>query len=221
MKPIELNAILREKLGKKTSVDLRKKELIPCELYGGGENFHLTIEEKSLKKMVFTPYTHYAILNFNDVKKKAVIKEIQFNPISDRINHVDFLEIDENKPLVANLPVKVSGLAAGVKAGGRLVQEMRTIKVKGLLKDMVEIIEVNVENLELDKSIHTSEINIPNLTIVEHADKAVVSVKTLRAVVEETPVVAEGTKAAEGTETAEGTEVKAGTEAAPAKETKK
>ncbi len=201
MKPIEFKATLREKLGKKEAIALRKKELVPCELYGGKENYHLTVEEKYLKKMVFTPYTHYAIININDFQKKAIIKEIQFNPVTDRINHIDFYEIDENKPIETSLPIKVTGLAIGVKAGGRLVQEMRTIKVKGLLKDMVEIVEVNVENLELEKSIHTSDIQIPNLTIIEHGDKAVVSVKTVKAVVEETPAAAEG--AAEGAETAE------------------
>ncbi|MGQ9847365.1 MAG: 50S ribosomal protein L25 [Bacteroidales bacterium] len=198
MKSIELKAVVRENLGKKASKSLRKKELIPCEIYGGEKNIHVAIEEKFLNKMVFTPYTYYANIDINGENKKVIIKDIQFNPVNDRISHVDFYEISEEKPIVAKLPVKIVGLAKGVKEGGRLLQEMRYIHVKGLLKDMPEIVEINVENLEIGKTIHASDVNIPNLTVVDKHDKAVVSVKATRAVAE-TTATTEQTSATETT----------------------
>lgn len=186
MKSIEFKAIVRENLGKKASKSLRKKELIPCEIYGGDKNYHIAIEEKFLNKMVFTPYTYYANIDINGTIKKAVIKDLQFNPINDRISHIDFYEISEDKPIVVKLPVKIVGLAKGVKEGGKLSQEMRYIHVKGLLKDMIEIVEINVENLEIGKTIHAGDVKLDNLTIVDKHDKAIVSVKTTRAVAENT-----------------------------------
>lgn len=186
MKSIELKAVVRENLGKKASKLLRKKDLIPCEIYGGEKNYHIAIEEKFLNKMVFTPYTYYANLDINSEKKKVIIKDIQFNPVNDRISHVDFYEISDDKPIVVKLPVRIVGLAKGVKDGGKLLQEMRYIHVKGLIKDMVDIVEINVENLEIGKTIHAGDVNIPNLTIVDKHDKAVVSVKITRAVAENT-----------------------------------
>jgi len=197
MKSIELKAIIRNDLGKKAAKTLRKKELIPCEIYGGGSNIHVAIEEKYLNKMVFTPYTYYAVLDINGEKKKAIIKDVQFNPVTDRVSHVDFYEIFDDKPIVVKLPVKVVGLAKGVKDGGKLSQEMRYIHVKGLIKDMVEVVEINVENLELGKTIHAGDISIPNLTVVDKHDSAVVTVKITRAA-----ATAESTTEAGATESA-------------------
>lgn len=196
MKSIELKAELRENLGKKAAKTMRKKLMVPCEIYGGEKNYHIAIEEKFLNKMVFTPFTYYAILDIKGETKKVVIKDVQFNPINDRANHVDFYEISEEKPLVVKLPVKVSGLAKGVKDGGKLAQEMRYIHVKGLLKDMIELIEVNVEDLALGKSIHAGDIQIPNLTVVDAHDKAIVSVRVTRGVAaDQTEEKAAGTEA--------------------------
>ncbi len=197
MKQIEFNAVIREKLGKKAAKSMRKKELIPCEVYGGEKNYHIAIEEKYLNKMVFTPYTHYAVINLNNQTIKAIIQDVQFNPVTDRISHIDFYEISDNKPVVVKLPVRIVGLAKGVKNGGKLVQEMRYIKVKGLLKDMIEVVEVNVENLGIAKSIHAGDIEIPNLKVVDNHDKVVVTVKTARGAVasEENTETVENTQA--------------------------
>jgi len=196
MKSIELKAELRENLGKKAAKTMRKKLMIPCEIYGGEKNYHIAIEEKLLNKMVFTPFTYYAILDIKGETKKVIIKDLQFNPVNDRVHHVDFYEISEEKPLVVKLPIKVFGLAKGVKDGGKLAQEMRYVHVKGLLKDMIELIEVNVEDLALGKSIHAGDIQIPNLAVVDAHDKAVVSVRVTRGAAEQT----EETAAATGTE---------------------
>lgn len=196
MKSIELKAVVRQNLGKKASKMLRKKELIPCEVYGGEKNIHIAIEEKFLNKMVFTPYTYYANVDINGENKKVIIKDIQFNPVTDRISHVDFYEISENKPIVVKLPVKIVGLAKGVRDGGKLSQEMKYINVKGLLKDMVEVVEINVENLEIGKAIYAGDVNIPNLTVVDKHNKVIVSVKLTRSVAE-TITTAEQTPANE------------------------
>lgn len=185
MKSIEFKAEVRENLGKKTAKELRKKMMIPCEVYGGQNNYHIAIEEKFLNKIVFTPYTYYAIIDIEGEKKKAIVKDVQFNPITDRISHIDFYEISDDKPVIVKLPVKLVGLAKGVKEGGKLLHEMKYIRVKGLLKDMHDLIEVNVENLGLGKYILAGDIQIPNLTVVEPHNKIVVRVKVTRGAVEQ------------------------------------
>jgi large subunit ribosomal protein L25 len=204
MKPIEFNAVIRENLGKRAAKVLRKKGLVPCEVYGNGDNLHIAIEEKYLNKIYFTPYTHYAVINVNNEKIKAIVKEVQLHPVTDRIIHMDFYRIVEDKPIIVELPVKTIGIAKGVRDGGKLLQEMRYIKVKGLLKDMIEIVEINVEDLRLGKSIHAGDLNLPNLEIVEPKDKVIVTVKVTRGAAESTESTEGSTQ--ESTTTASSTE---------------
>ncbi|MCX7953911.1 MAG: 50S ribosomal protein L25 [Bacteroidales bacterium] len=185
MKVIDLNATIRESLGKKAAAKLRKKGLIPVNLYGKGQNYNLCIEEKFLNKLYFTPYSYAVNIKFNNIEKKAILKEVQLHPVTDRIIHVDFYEITEDTPFEVEIPVKTVGLAKGVQLGGRLLQERKFIKVKGLLKDIPDIIEVNVEDLGLEKTIHAKDISIPGIEIIERPDEPIVSVKITRVAKEE------------------------------------
>ncbi len=200
MKSIEINAQLREKVGKKASNALRKSELIPCELYGSEKNIHFSAPESQFRKLVYTPDVYYVKLNIDGTEHKAILKDIQFHPVSDKILHIDFFNISDDKPITLSVPVRTKGFAKGVQDGGRLAQDLHRIKLKGLLKDFVEEIEVDVTELTIGKSIKVSDLKLTDLVAVEEANKTIASVRITR-IVKEAEVAAEGTAegAAEGT----------------------
>lgn len=182
MKIFELNGSERKELGQKASAALRKQDLIPCVLYGcKNENTNFTVSKSDVRKLIYTPEIFEVKLTIGNKNCSAVIKEIQFHPVTDNILHIDFLEVDDKKPIVFKVPVKTEGLAVGVKAGGKLSLEMKRVKVKGLCKNIPEYVVVNVENLEVGKSIKAGELSFPNIEIVDNKESLVVCVKSTRA----------------------------------------
>ena len=182
MKTFELNGSVRTELGQKASAALRKQDLIPCVLYGcKKENTNFTVSKSAVRKLIYSPEVFEVKLTIDKKNCSAVIKEIQFHPVTDNILHIDFLEVDDKKPIVFKVPVKTEGLAAGVKAGGKLSLEMKRMKVKGLCKNIPECVTVNVENLEVGKSIKAGELSFPNIEIVDNKESLVVCVKSTRA----------------------------------------
>ncbi len=182
MKTFELSGSVRSELGQKASAALRKQDLIPCVLYGcKKENTNFTVSKSAVRKLIYSPEVFEVKLTIDNKICSAVIKEIQFHPVSDNILHIDFLEVDDKKPIVFKVPVKTEGLAVGVKAGGKLSLEMKRMKVKGLCKNIPECVTVNVENLEVGKSIKAGELSFPNIEIVDNKESLVVCVKSTRA----------------------------------------
>lgn len=182
MKVFELGGELREDLGKKASAKLRKEEKIPCVLYGlGKENTNFVVTRESVRKLIYTPEVFEVKIILGKDKRRAVIKEIQYHPVTDAVLHIDFLEVDDVKPIVFKVPVKTEGLAVGVRAGGKLQLDMRKIRVRALCKDIPENITVNVENLEAGKSIKAGELHFDGFDIVDNKESLVVSVKLTRA----------------------------------------
>ena len=182
MKIFELSGSERTELGQKASAALRKQDLIPCVLYGcKKENTNFTVSKSAVRKLIYSPEVLEVKLTIGGKSCSAVLKEIQFHPVSDNILHIDFLEVDDKKPIVFKVPVKTEGLAAGVKAGGKLSLEMKRMKVKGLCKNIPECVTVNVENLEVGKSIKAGELSFPNIEIVDNKESLVVCVKSTRA----------------------------------------
>ncbi len=193
MKTFELEGSVRTELGQKASVALRKQDLIPCVLYGcKKENTNFTVSKSAVRKLIYSPEIFEVKLTIGKKACSAVIKEIQFHPVTDNILHIDFLEVDDKKPIVFKVPVKTEGLAAGVKAGGKLSLEMKRMKIKALCKNIPEFVVVNVENLGVGKSIKAGELSFPNLEIVDNKESLVVCVKSTRAAktAEETPEAA-------------------------------
>ena len=182
MKTFELSGSVRTELGQKASAELRKQDLIPCVLYGcKKENTNFTVAKSAVRKLIYSPEVFEVKLTIGKKACSAVIKEIQFHPVSDNILHIDFLEVDDKKPIVFKVPVKTEGLAVGVKAGGKLSLEMKRMNVKGLCKNIPECVTVNVENLEVGKSIKAGELSFPNIEIVDNKESLVVCVKSTRA----------------------------------------
>lgn len=199
MKSIDIKGQSREGLGKKATRELRKSSFIPCVLYGVekdekglpvAKSFSVYTEE--VRNLVYTPDIHIVNLTIDGTTVKAILKDIQFHPVKDNILHMDFYQVTEDKPIVMNVPVKLNGLAAGVKAGGRLEQILRRVKVKALYTQMPEKVELDVTSLTIGKTIKIGDVNIEGLELVNPKEAVICGVMTTRSAKEES---AEGEEA--------------------------
>ena len=160
---------------------IRKNGGVPCVLYGGEEIVHFTVPNEGLRNLVYTPHIYVVNLDIDGKKVNAILKDIQFHPVKDTILHVDFYQIDESKPIVMEVPVKLEGLAEGVKAGGKLALQMRKIKVKALYNVIPERLVINVSNLGLGKTIKVGELSYEGLELITAKEAVVCAVKLTRA----------------------------------------
>ncbi|SDT48857.1 LSU ribosomal protein L25P [Mucilaginibacter mallensis] len=194
MKSIAISGSLRENVGKRDAKELRYQSLVPAVLYGGPTQTHFAVSAADLKAVVYTPVVHFIDLQIAGVTSQAIIKDIQFHPLTEQIIHVDFLLLDEKKPVTIEIPIKLTGSSSGVKAGGKLVQKLRKLRIKALPKDHLDAIEVSIEGLEVGKSVKVAEIKVPNLTITNAIEDTIVSVTTSRALRQAEQEAASGKK---------------------------
>ncbi len=188
MKEISVSGQKRADLGKKASKLIRKEGLIPCNIYGEakGENglpvaMSFVAPMAELRKVVYTPHIYVVNLNIDGVEHKAVLKELQFHPVTDALLHVDFYEINETKPITIGIPVKLNGLAQGVRDGGRINLSIRKINVTAPYKAIPEQLDIDVTNLGLGKSIKVGSLSFEGLKIATSPEVIVCSVKATRA----------------------------------------
>ena len=188
MKSIEIKGSLRTETGKKATRELRNNDIVPCVLYGGQKDengnpvaTHFTVTTDGLRNLVYTPHIYVVDLNIDGKIVNAIMKDIQFHPVTDKILHVDFYQIDEAKPIVMEVPVQLEGLAEGVKAGGKLALQIRKLKVKALYNVIPERLVVNVTNLGLGKTIKVGELNYEGLELLNAKEAVVCAVKLTRA----------------------------------------
>jgi large subunit ribosomal protein L25 len=181
MKSIAISGSPRENVGKRDAKELRYQALVPAVLYGGPTQTHFSVSAADLKAVVYTPVVHFIDLNIAGVKSQAIIKDIQFHPLTEQIIHVDFLLLDEKKPITMEIPVKLTGTSPGVKTGGKLVQKLRKLRIKALPKDHLDAIEVSIETLEVGKSVKVGDLSFDKLTITNAKEDTILSVTTSRA----------------------------------------
>lgn len=181
MQVFELKGELRTDLGKKATKVLREEKKVPCVLYGGKENIHFSVVEKDLSKLVYTPFVYIVKIMIDGNAYEAVMREIQFHPVTDRILHIDFYHIFAEKPVIIEVPVKLKGFAEGVQAGGKLVQVIRKLKVKVLPANLPGEVELDVTSLGLGKSIKVKELSFDNFEVVNTKEVVIAQVKVTRA----------------------------------------
>ncbi|MBR4721594.1 MAG: 50S ribosomal protein L25 [Muribaculaceae bacterium] len=206
MKTYQLSAEPRTALGKKATKALRQENLIPvvlsggeivddpnkaklkegqkCVVIGNGKGLittDLTVKAEDIRKLIYTPEIFVIELNIKDEVKMAVIKDIQFHPVTDNVLHIDLLEVNKSKPVVMEVPVQLEGHAEGVKAGGKLNLMMKKIKVKAIYDKIPERVVINVDNLALGKSLQIGELSFEGLELVNAKNAVVCSVQLTRA----------------------------------------
>jgi large subunit ribosomal protein L25 len=202
MKTIEIKGSFRKELGKKSSKELRKTGNVPCVIYGKEKNIHFFAHENSFKNLVFTPAAHLVKLSIEDKEYQAVLKDMQFHPVKDNILHADFIEIHDNRPVVINIPIKVTGDSAGVIAGGKLSIKRRSLKVKGLATDLPETLPIDITNLKIHEGIKVGELSYEKLELLDPKKSMVLTIATSRVAQKTDEEVLAETVAAEAAATA-------------------
>lgn len=211
MKTVSLSGALRAHVGKKDAKKTRREGKVPCVLYGGKEQIHFQMDQKTFVNIVFTPEVYILNINIDGKEYKAVMQDIQYHPVTDVILHADFLEVLPGKLISVGVPIKLTGTSIGVLQGGKLIQKLRKIRVKGLIEDLPEDIDIDITNLSIGGSIKIRDLKLDKLELLDPPNSVIVRVKTAR-VVEEIEVEEEA--AEEGAEeAAEGAEAPAGGEA--------
>ncbi len=185
MKSVSVSGSLRENVGKKDAKAMRAQGLVPCVVYGGKQQYHIAVDEKQFKDLLYTPEVNYADITIGDYKTKAIVKATQFHPLSDSLVHVDFLEIDDEKQIVVSIPVKVTGNSPGVIRGGKLIKRFRNIKAKGLYNNIPDYLTIDISKLDIGDAICVKDIVSEKFSLVENPANIIVSVDATRNV--ETP----------------------------------
>jgi large subunit ribosomal protein L25 len=209
MKSITINGSKRESVGKKATKALRNAGMVPCVLYGENNPVHFTAKELDFSKLVYTPNAHTVVLKLDGkTTVNAILQDIQFHPVSDRILHVDFYELKNDKEISMNIPVELTGAAPGVLiSGGRLLLNKRKLRVKALPSNLPDIIVVDISELEIGNKLYTSSIKSEKFSFVHPDNTVICQVRTSRAAIieEELEVATEDgeTSSEETTEAAE------------------
>ncbi len=181
MKSLTLEGQPRTDLGKKYARQLRREDRVPCVLYGKGDNIHFSLPRIAFKDLIYNPEFHTVDIVVDGKTESAVVKEVQFDPVSDHITHADFLSLVPEKAIVVDLPVKIYGNSVGVRNGGKLKLKVRKLTVKTTPEHLVETIDVDVTALKLGKSVRVSEISRDGMEIQNNPGLPVVTCEVPRA----------------------------------------
>ncbi len=180
MKTITIEGQLRTESGKKATRLLRSQDLVPAVIYGGKTEVNFAAPAKAFKSLVYTSEFQIAQITVEGTTYRCIMKDLQFHKVSDALIHLDFLELVEDKKVIADLPLKYVGTPAGVKAGGKLVTKMKSVKVKTLPKYLKEFLEVNINGLELNANLRVTDIVAENMEIMNSPRIPIASVTMTR-----------------------------------------
>lgn len=186
MKSVQLSGSPRANVGKVDAKATREKGFVPCVIYGGKEQIHFQADIRAFKPIIFTPNAHIVEINLEGKVYKTVLQEAQYHKINDQLIHADFLEIQDGKPVTANIPVVIVGQSEGVKKGGKLVLKVRKLKARGIADKLPDTIEIDITKLDIGGSIAVGDIQVEGATLLNAKNVSVVSIATTRAVAAET-----------------------------------
>jgi len=203
MKSLSINGTKRAAQTKQETKQLRAQGMVPCVLYGGSEQVHFSAPAMSLKSLVYTPEVYTVDLTIDGTSYKAIMKELQFHAVNDRLLHIDFLEISDEKPVVIDVPVKLTGSATGVKQGGVLVNKMRKLKIAALINQLPDNVTIAIDDLNIGDAVRVRDMQLDGVEFLDLPNNSIVSVKMARAA-EPTPEEKAAAEAAAAATTAPG-----------------
>lgn len=195
-----MSGSLRENVGKKDAKALRNNGLVPAVIYGAGKEYHVSLKHVELEKLVYTPKVHIVSVEVGGNPIKTIIQEVQHHPLTDRIQHVDFIELQDDKKVKLDIPVNLVGRPIGVINGGKLSQLFRKLKVYALPANLPDTIEVDISGLRIGHAVRVRDLVTEDLNILNPLDAVVCSIKMARGAVdeEEEEVEGEATEGGEG-----------------------
>ena len=180
MKTIAISAEKRTELGKKSTRDLRKAGHVPCVMYGGAEVIHFHAHENDFRHIVYTPNAYIVEMTLNGKLHKAVLQELQFHPVTDKLNHIDFVELFDDKPVIVEIPIRLVGDAIGMKDGGKPRQRRRVLKVRGLIEHLPDTLDIDITELAIGDVIKIGDLSYDNLEILDPSRSMIFAVVSSR-----------------------------------------
>ena len=196
MKSITIEGSERESVGKKATKALRDAGMVPCVIYGGSQPVHFAADERAFKNLVYTPNAHTVEVVLAGKKYNAILQDIQFHPVSDRINHIDFFQLSDDKEIIMEVPVNVVGTSPGVLLGGVLRLNQRRLKVKALPKNLPDFVEANISELQMGNKLYVTKIETNNFKLMHPDNTVVCQVRISRAAMKAAQEAAKAEKAA-------------------------
>lgn len=184
MKSFDLNVTKRTSLTKQDTKKLRNEGMVPCVMYGGNENLHFFAPVLDFRGLVYTPEVFTVNIHIEGKTHQAVMQEIQFHPVSDALMHIDFMELNEGKPVVMNIPVKINGTSEGQRQGGKLITKVRKLKVRALASHLPDAVNVDIQSLQIGQSVRVGDLKIDGVEFLDSPNNILVGVRTTRNVVE-------------------------------------
>ncbi|WP_406825268.1 50S ribosomal protein L25/general stress protein Ctc [Pedobacter sp. KACC 23697] len=194
MKTIAISGSPRENVGKRDAKELRYEGKVPAVLYGGKEQQHFAVVIADLRDVIYTPDVNFVEIDVNGVKTKAIVKDTQFHPLTDVLLHIDFLQLFDDKEIIMEIPVKLTGTSPGVKMGGKLIQKLRKLRVKALPANMPQNVEVSLEKLEVGSLFRVRDLQGDKYVITNTPEDTIVSVAMSRALKQAETEAAKGKK---------------------------
>ena len=196
MKSITIEGSERESVGKKATKALRDAGMVPCVIYGGSQPVHFAADERAFKNLVYTPNAHTVEVVLAGKKYNAILQDIQFHPVSDRINHIDFFQLSDDKEIIMEVPVNVVGTSPGVLLGGVLRLNQRRLKVKALPKHLPDFVEANITELQMGNKLYVTKIETNNFKLMHPDNTVVCQVRISRAAMKAAQEAAKAEKGA-------------------------
>ena len=173
MKSITIKGSERENVGKKATKAVRDAGMVPCVIYGGNQPVHFVADERAFKDLVYTPNAHTVVVELNGTSYNVIMQDIQFHPVSDKILHIDFFQLSDDKEIIMEVPVKITGTSPGVLLGGVLRLNQRRLKVKALPKNLPDFVEASISELQMGNKLYVTKLEANNFKIM-HPDNTVV-----------------------------------------------
>jgi len=180
MKTIKISAEKRTELGKTSTRELRKAGHVPCVMYGGPEVIHFHAHENDFRHLVYTPKAFIVEVDLEGKKHKAVMQELQFHPVTDKLNHIDFVEVFDDKPVTVEIPIELTGAAIGLKDGGKPRQRRRVLKVRGLVQHLPDTLKIDITDVGIGDVIKIGDLSYDNLEVLDPSRSMVYAVVSSR-----------------------------------------
>ena len=196
MKSISIKGSERESVGKVATKAVRNAGMVPCVIYGGSQPVHFQAEAKAFKSLVYTPNAHTVAIDLDGKTYNAILQDIQFHPVSDAILHIDFFQLSDDKEIIMEVPVKITGTSPGVLLGGVLNLNQRRLKVKALPKNLPDFVEANISELQMGNKLYVTKLAADNFKLMHPDNTVVAQVKISRAAMKAAQEAAKAEKGA-------------------------
>ena len=196
MKSITIKGSERENVGKKATKAVRDAGMVPCVIYGGNQPVHFVADERAFKDLVYTPNAHTVVVELNGTSYNVIMQDIQFHPVSDKILHIDFFQLSDDKEIIMEVPVKVTGTSPGVLLGGVLRLNQRRLKVKALPKFLPDFVEASISELQMGNKLYVTKLETNNFKLMHPDNTVVCQVRISRAAMKAAQEAAKAEKGA-------------------------